>query len=111
MISVSGVFRKVLTQVAPNPRSTGTGDTRIAASTTPSTSAPTVPAAVSLRIQRNPVTYTSTLVGSEKTFIILTFEAGSGRAGGAGRTRPRAPRWSGGRAVGQLGDVQLGCGG
>src|SRR4029453_6980057 len=71
MISVSGVFRKVLTQVAPNPRSTGTGDTRIAASATPITSAPTVPAAVSLRIQRNPVTYTSTLVGSEKTSIVL----------------------------------------
>ena len=43
MISVSGVFRNVFTHAVPKPRSTGTGETRIAASSTPSTSAPTAP--------------------------------------------------------------------
>src|SRR3954453_12795402 len=69
MISVKGVLRKMLTQPAPNPRSTGTGETRIAASRTPITRARTDDATVSFRIQRNPVTYTSTLAGSEKTSI------------------------------------------
>src|SRR3954470_3437561 len=69
MISVKGVLRKMLTQPAPNPRSTGTGETRIAASTTPITRASTDDATVSFRIQRNPVTYTSTLAGSETTSI------------------------------------------
>src|SRR3954447_20071474 len=74
MIRVRGVLRNMLTQPVPKPRSTGTGETRIAASNTPSTNAPTTEASVSLRIHRNPVTYTSTLAGSEKTFIALLYE-------------------------------------
>ena len=35
MIRVSGVFRKMLTQAVPKARNTGTGETRIAASSTP----------------------------------------------------------------------------
>src|SRR3954449_12865729 len=84
MIRVSGVFRKMFTQAAPNPRSTGTGETRAPASMTPRTSAKAAPASVSFRIQRNPVTYTSTFAGSEKTSIVTFAE----RDGGAGRPAP-----------------------
>src|SRR5687767_1045188 len=92
MMSVSGVFRNVLTHRVPKPRRTGTGETRIAASTTPSTSAPTVPAAVSFRIQRNPVTYTSMLLGSEKTSIALTSSRrGREQPGGASSAGPARP--------------------
>src|SRR5438309_9143957 len=67
MMSVSGVLRNTLTQAVPKPRSTGTGETRIAASTTPKTSAMTPAAPVSLRINRNDDRYTARLAGSEKT--------------------------------------------
>src|SRR6266511_2629297 len=50
MTSVSGVFRNVLTQNVPKPRSTGIGETRIAASSTPNTREMPVDAPVSLRI-------------------------------------------------------------
>src|SRR4051794_6238451 len=82
MINVNGVLRNVLTQAAPKPRSTGTGETRIAASRTPSTRAKNAEAAVSRRIQRNPVTYTSMLAGSVKTLIVLL----TSKPGGAGGT-------------------------
>jgi hypothetical protein len=59
MIRVSGVLRKMLTQAVPKPRSTGTGDTRIAARTTPITSANAVETRVSRRIHQNPDTYRS----------------------------------------------------
>src|SRR3954447_4853739 len=99
MISVSGVFRKMLTQAAPKARSTGTGETRMAASSVPRIRAKTAEAAVSLRIQRKPVTYASTLAGSEKTSIATLKRGDRGRAG------PDPHR---SRAVGQLADVQLG---
>jgi hypothetical protein len=51
MSRVSGVLRNTFTQAAPNQRSTGTGETRIAASRTPRTSASTADTAVNRRIQ------------------------------------------------------------
>src|SRR4051794_4997111 len=107
MIRVSGVFRKMFTQPAPAPRSTGTGDTRMAASRTPITRAPTVAAAVSFRIQRKPVTYTSTLAGSEKTSIV-TLGKGVVRVRGERVAGPRQRACDVSGAVGQLGGVQLG---
>jgi hypothetical protein len=53
--SVSGVLRKMLTHPAPNQRSTGMGETRMAARSSPSASESTAEAAVSPRISRNPL--------------------------------------------------------
>src|SRR3954464_5821684 len=104
MIRVSGELRNTLTHAVPKPRSTGTGDTRIAARPVPRTSAPTDAARVSLRIQRNRCTYTSRLAGSEKTFIVLLCESEAGR----GRRGPPRPSVKRSGAVGQLADVQGG---
>src|SRR5687768_6933525 len=78
MINVSGVLRKALTQAAPNPRSTGTGETRIAASSTPSTSAVSVDAPVSRAIHQKPVRYSSRFVGSLKTSIATSLAPPAG---------------------------------
>ncbi len=69
MIRVSGVFRKMLTQAVPKARSTGTGETRIAASSTPQASAKTADAPVSLRIHRKPAMKACWFSGSLNTCI------------------------------------------
>src|SRR3954471_6484074 len=93
MMSVSGVFRKVVTQAPPKPRNTGTGETRIAANSTPSTNAITADVSVSRAIQKNPVAYTCRFAGSVRTFITLLGgsagpRGGDGRALGAVRPSP-----------------------
>jgi hypothetical protein len=52
-ISVSGVFRRIVTYPEPSHRSIGTGESRIVARKVPSTSAPSPEYAVSLIVTQN----------------------------------------------------------
>ncbi len=89
MIRVSGVFRKMLTHAVPNARSTGTGETRIAASSTPQARASTADAPVSLRIQRKPAMKACWFSGSVKTCIRTLPRCRWWTFGGGHAARPR----------------------
>src|SRR6266511_1702664 len=104
MTSVSGVFRNVLTQNVPKPRSTGIGETRIAASSTPNTREMPVDAPVSLRIHTNAAMVAARLFGSVNTSKAQhPFNAGGGALR---RAAPGQPNRRASGAVGQLRGVQ-----
>src|SRR5688572_15791886 len=114
----SGVLRNVVTHTAPNRCSGGTGETRHAAISTPSTSDPTSEYVMMRRDVRNPSTYRSRFWVTASTRAPSRFWMGGtgGRdRGRPGNGRPRSRDGSGaGRGLGQrgrLGALDLAGGG